>query len=108
MPGVAELQSLATLEAMASGAAVAAADDCAAAHGGRGGRQRLAVPAGRRRGRSPTGSAWRSMTPAGARRMGRHSRLLAERHDLGATLDTFEDLYERVLGRAGVAADRAA
>ena len=98
MPGVAELQSLATLEAMASGAAVVAADAMALPHLVEQGANGWLYPPG-----DVVALADRLARvladPAGARRMGRHSRLLAERHDLGATLDTFEEIYREAVDR---------
>ncbi len=107
MPGVAELQSLATLEAMAAGTPVVAADAMALPHLVRPGRNGWLYPPG-----DVTRLTARLATLLGdaglRRRMGAASREIVTEHALGATLSTFEGLYERVLGRAGVAADRAA
>lgn len=100
MPGVAELQSLATLEAMASGAAVVAADAMALPHLVEQGRNGWLYPPG-----DVAALADRLAVvladPVAARRMGAHSRTMAGRHDLGATLDAFEEIYREVLDRAG-------
>ena len=107
MPGVAELQSLATLEAMAAGTPVVAADAMALPHLVRPGRNGWLYPPGDVA--RLTARLAALLGDAGLRRrMGAASREIVTEHALGATLSTFEGLYERVLGRAGVAADRAA
>jgi glycosyltransferase involved in cell wall biosynthesis len=102
MPGVAELQSLATMEAMAAGRAVVAADAVALPH--------LVVP-GRNGWLFPPGDVdalaarLRAVfeSPAGLARMGAASREMIARHDVRSSLDTFEGLYLAALGasRAG-------
>ncbi|HEX3786410.1 MAG TPA: DMT family transporter [Pseudonocardiaceae bacterium] len=97
MPGVAELQSLVTLEAMAAGKPIVAADAVALPH--------LVVP-GRNGWLYPPGevgvlagrlAAVFEQTGALAR-MGAASRELVRRHDMHASLDTFESLYLRAIG----------
>ncbi|MFC5993347.1 glycosyltransferase [Pseudonocardia hispaniensis] len=97
MPGIAELQSLATLEAMSAGKPVVAADAMALPHLVRPGRNGWLYDPG------DVGSlAARLATlladAALRRRMGTASRQIASRHALGATLDRFEELYRGVLG----------
>lgn len=98
MPGIAELQSIVTLEAMAAGTPVIAADAMALPHLVRPGRNGWLftpgdVPELTTRLASLLGDADLR------RRMGAASRELVMQHELGATLDTFEGIYERLLGR---------
>jgi len=93
MPGTAELQSLATLEAMATGVPVLAVDASALPHlvhhGETGWLYRHGdVPelAGRLRALLND--------PAAARQMGRRARVVAGGHDLNATLAAFTGLYD--------------
>ncbi len=106
MPSVAELQSLATLEAMAAGTPVVAADAMALPHLVRPGRngwlyQPGAVP------ELTSRLAALLADPALRRRMGAVSREIVAEHAFDATLSTFEDVYQRLLGRELVV-DRAA
>jgi phosphatidylinositol alpha 1,6-mannosyltransferase len=106
MPGIAELQSIATLEAMAAGTPVLAADAMALPHLVHPGRNGwLFAP-----GDVPELTA-RLVTllrdPALRRRMGARSRRLAADHAIGATLDAFEAIYRR-LAAGGSALHRAA
>ncbi|SNR53946.1 Glycosyltransferase involved in cell wall bisynthesis [Haloechinothrix alba] len=96
MPGVAELQSIATLEAMSAGKPVVAADAVALPHLVREGVNGWLYRPGdvhgladrlRRVLRAPGGSA----------RLGAASRLLAGEHALATTLDQFEDVYSEVV-----------
>lgn len=108
MPGIAELQSLVTLEAMASGAPVVAADAMALPHLVRPGRNGwLFTP-----GSVPeltTRLAALLADPELRRRMGAASREIVEEHAIGATLDRFEAVYHEVIARkAGVTLHRAA
>lgn len=107
MPGVAELQSLATLEAMAAATPVIAADAMALPHLVRPGRNGwLYTP-----GDVPDLTARLATLLADAgmrRRMGAVSRELVAEHAIDATLSTFEGIYERVLGRDSQPVDRAA
>ena len=100
MPGIAELQSLATLEAMAAGTPVVAADAMALPHLVRPERNGFLYPPG-----DLTALAAALGTLLGdavlRRRMGAASREIAAGHSMDATLDAFEDLYARVLGRNG-------
>ncbi|WP_380164303.1 glycosyltransferase [Jannaschia sp. R86511] len=97
MPGVAELQSLATLEAMASGAAVVAADAMALPHLVEEGANGWLFPPG-----DVAALADRLLRVLadreGARRMGEHSRRLAAGHDIETTLDAFEAVYAEAEG----------
>jgi phosphatidylinositol alpha 1,6-mannosyltransferase len=97
MPGVAELQSLATLEAMASGKPIIVADA-------------MALP----RHVEPGINGWlyhpgqiqelsarllQVLLDAGLRRrLGHHSHEMARKHGLDATIDAFECIYEQVVG----------
>lgn len=102
MPGVAELQSLATLEAMASGAPVVAADAMALPHLVHDGRNGWLYPPGDVAALSDRLQRVLG-APARAREMGTESRRIAETHDARATLERFEELYRRatVLSRTG-------
>jgi glycosyltransferase involved in cell wall biosynthesis len=98
MPGTAELQSLATMEAMAAGLPVVAADAMALPH---------LVQAGVNGFRYPPGNvvilaaaiAEVFRNPATAVAMGRASREMIAAHDIHGTLDAFEDVYLGCLGR---------
>jgi glycosyltransferase involved in cell wall biosynthesis len=97
MPGVAELQSLATMEAMAAGRPVVAADAVALPH--------LVVP-GHNGWLFPPGDinalaerlAALFADPATLARMGAASHELIARHDVRGSLDMFETLYRVALG----------
>jgi glycosyltransferase involved in cell wall biosynthesis len=106
MPGVAELQSLATMEAMAAGRPVVAADAVALPHLVRPGRNGWLFPPG-----DVAALADRLIRlfdrPAELTRMGAASRALIAQHDLGASLDTYESLYRAILA-APVPADTSA
>ncbi|HVH23410.1 MAG TPA: glycosyltransferase [Pseudonocardia sp.] len=98
MPGVAELQSIATLEAMAAGTPVVAADAMALPHLVRPGRNGwLYRPGDVTELSARLGALLRD--PGLRRRMGAASRELVAAHDFENTLDTFESIYQRVLGR---------
>lgn len=103
MPGVAELQSLATLEAMAAGTPVVAADAMALPHLVQPGRNGWLYPPG-----DVGALTARLATLLGdaelRRRMGAASREVVARHGIGATLAAFEAVYRGLLDRAGVAA----
>ena len=115
-PGIAELQSLVTLEAIASGAPVIAADAVALPHLVRHGRNGYLYPP-----EHPhllTGHLTALLTAPGLReRMGIESRRLAESHDVEATLDSYLACYtgardDRLVGsssgRSRGGSDRAA
>jgi phosphatidylinositol alpha 1,6-mannosyltransferase len=101
MPSVAELQSLATLEAMAAGTPVLAADAMALPHLVRPGQngwlfQPGAVP-------ELTTRLAALLSDAGLRRrMGAASREIVAEHAIEATLSTFEGVYQRLVGRRQV------
>jgi glycosyltransferase involved in cell wall biosynthesis len=98
MPGIAELQSLVTLEAMASGAPVVAADAMALPHLVRPGRNGWLYPPG-----DITGLSMRLSVlladPLLRQRMGMSSLEIVAEHAFGATLDRFEGIYDRVTAR---------
>ncbi|MFE3458741.1 glycosyltransferase [Nocardiopsis aegyptia] len=101
--GVAELQSIATLEAMASGLPVVAADAMALPHLVEEGRNGYLFPPGH-----PGEIAARVsdvLADEGRRaRMGAHSRAMAERHRLEDSLERFEHIYlEAALGALSAA-----
>jgi phosphatidylinositol alpha 1,6-mannosyltransferase len=107
MPGIAELQSLVTLEAMAAGLPVVAADAMALPHLVRPGRNGWLytpgdVPELTTRLAALLGDA------ATRRRMGAASREIVAAHAIEATLDRFEGIYAQVLGRETVGVRRAA
>jgi glycosyltransferase involved in cell wall biosynthesis len=96
MPGIAELQSLATMEAMAAGKPVIAADAMALPH--------LVLP-GRNGWLYPPGDVpalaghllYLLTDPDSRARMGAASRQLIAEHTLDRTLDTFESLYHQAV-----------
>jgi glycosyltransferase involved in cell wall biosynthesis len=97
MPSIAELQSLATLEAMAAGTPVLAADAMALPHLVRPGRngwlfQPGAVPELTTRLAALLGDAGLR------RRMGAASLEIVAEHTIDATLSTFEGVYRRLAG----------
>ncbi|WP_369369599.1 glycosyltransferase [Promicromonospora sp. Populi] len=95
MPGVAELQSLVTLEAMSSGLPVVAADAMALPHLVRPGVNGwLYTPGDVRELANRLGDL---LADAGLRRrMGAASRELVAAHAVDGTLDAFEGIYEKV------------
>jgi len=106
MPGIAELQSLVTLEAMAAGLPVIAADAMALPHLVRPGRNGWLytpgdVPELTTRLAALLGDA------ATRRRMGATSREIVAAHAIDATLDRFEGIYDQVLGREELTARAA-
>jgi phosphatidylinositol alpha 1,6-mannosyltransferase len=105
MPGVAELQSLATLESMAAGTPVVAADAMALPHLVRPGRNGWLYAPGDVA-ELTTRLAALLGDPGLRRRMGAASRELVAEHAIAATLSAFEGIYERVLGRDRVGRDR--
>jgi glycosyltransferase involved in cell wall biosynthesis len=101
MPGVAELQSLVTLEAMSAGKPVVAANAMALPHLVESGHNGWLYEPG------DVGElALRLSTliadPTLRQRMGRHSREIVARHDFAATLDRFEEIYAAVTARRQV------
>lgn len=100
MPGVAELQSLVTLESMSAGKPVVAADAMALPH---------LVHPGRNGWLFTPGDVPEFATriqallddPDMRRRMGQASREIVRRHSLDATLDRFEELYRQVCATGG-------
>jgi glycosyltransferase involved in cell wall biosynthesis len=99
MPGVAELQSLATMEAMAAGKPVIAADAMALPHLVKPGRNGWLFPPGDVAALAQRLSALAQDETARAR-MGAASGEIIAGHTIAATLDTFETLYAGALGRA--------
>ncbi len=91
MPGIAELQSLVTLEAMAAGRPVVAADAVALPHLVHPGRNGLLYRPGDVAGLAAALTALLA-DPATRARMGAAGREAAAAHDLDATLDAFEDV----------------
>lgn len=97
MPGVAELQSLVTLEAMASGMPVIAADAMALPHLVHPGVNGYLYPSGDIPELAAHVEALLA-SPAERNRMGKASRQMVSRHDVTATLARFECLYAEVTG----------
>lgn len=97
IPGVAELQSLVTLEAMAAGKPVIAADAVALPHLVRPGHNGLLYRPGDVAELTGALSALLA-DPAGRARMGAASREMVAAHALDSTLDEFEELYDRAGG----------
>jgi glycosyltransferase involved in cell wall biosynthesis len=103
MPGIAELQSLATMEAMAAGKPVIAADAMALPHLVRPGSNGWLYPPGDVP--ALAGHLLHLLTdPDGRARMGVASRQLIAEHTLDRTLDTFESLYHQAVDQTGSAA----
>ncbi len=98
MPGIAELQSLVTLEAMASSTPVVAADAMALPHLVRPGRNGWLYQPGDVLELSTRLSALLT-DPALRHRMGAASLDIVAEHSIGATLDTFEGIYESLATR---------
>jgi glycosyltransferase involved in cell wall biosynthesis len=102
MPGIAELQSLATMEAMAAGKPVVAADAMALPHLCHPGRNGWLFPPG-----DVDALAHRLHAvvadPTAKARMGAASSDLITTHTIAATLDTFESLYATAAGIPAVA-----
>lgn len=94
-PGIAELQSLVTLEAIASGAPVVAADAVALPHLVHHARNGYLYPP--EQPEQLTAHLLNVLTsPALRHRMGAESRRIAQTHDLSATLDAYLDCYQEV------------
>ncbi|PRY39497.1 glycosyltransferase [Umezawaea tangerina] len=95
MPGTAELQSIATMEAMAAGLPVVAANAMALPHLVHHGTNGRLYPPGDP---AALAAALRELDadPVSRVAMGTASRRIVARHDLADTLDAFEDLYLRV------------
>lgn len=107
MPGVAELQSIVTLEAMAAGRPVVAADAMALPHLVEHGRNGWLYAPGdvqELAGYLATLLGDRAMR----RRMGRESEAIVSRHTLDATLERFEEIYDEVAHGRIVRLHRAA
>ncbi len=98
MPGVAELQSLATMEAMAAGKPVVAANAVALPHLVRPGDNGWLFEPGDIGGLAKALGAVLD-TPETVARMGAASRRLIAAHDLGASLDAFDTIYRDALGQ---------
>ncbi|WP_086842523.1 glycosyltransferase [Amycolatopsis kentuckyensis] len=98
MPGTAELQSLVTMEAMAAGKPVVAADAMALPHLVRPGRNGWLYPPGDVAELAARLTAVLADTPARTA-MGQASLDLIAAHDLDSTLDTFEGVYLDVAAR---------
>ena len=107
MPSIAELQSLATLEAMAAGTPVVAADAMALPHLVRPGRNGWLYQPGAVS-ELTTRLATLLGDPAMRKRMGAVSRELVAEHAIEATLARFEGIYRQVVGRDELAERRAA
>jgi glycosyltransferase involved in cell wall biosynthesis len=99
--GVAELQSIATLEAMSTGLPVVAADAMALPHLVEVGRNGFLFPPG-----DPEGLADRLLSVLGSERtrrsLGAASREIALRHDHHRSLERFESVYVRLQGATPV------
>lgn len=98
-PGIAELQSLVTLEAIASGAPVVAADAVALPHLVHHGRNGYLYPPAHPE--QLTAHLVNLLTsPALRHRMGAESRRIAQTHDFSATLDAYLECYQDVARKA--------
>lgn len=95
MPGTAELQSIATLEAMAAGLPVVAADAMALphlVHDGENGYLHRSGDAD-----DLSGRMYALLTDPRREDFGLRSRQIAQQHDITATLATFMELYSRIV-----------
>ncbi|KOX17610.1 glycosyl transferase family 1 [Saccharothrix sp. NRRL B-16348] len=101
MPGIAELQSLATMEAMAAGKPVVVADAMALPHLCKPGRNGWLFTPGDVRGLADRLHAV-TVDPTVTARMGAASSEMIAAHAIDATLETFESLYARALGLPSV------
>ena len=101
MPGTAELQSLATMEAMAAGLPVVAADAMALPHLARPGVNGFLYPPGNV---TLLAAALVALVdhPIARAVMGRASRKIIAEHDIRHTLDDFEGLYRTATGAAAL------
>ena len=101
MPSPVELQSIATLEAMASGLPIVAADAMALPELVENGENGFLFPPG-----DPQALAERIVAllsdPVRAARMGRASHTIAECHRINLTLAAFESVYQNLLEKAAV------
>ncbi|MFJ6677016.1 glycosyltransferase [Actinosynnema sp. NPDC091369] len=97
MPGIAELQSLATMEAMAAGKPVVVADAMALPHLCKPGRNGWLFTPGDVRGLADRLHAV-TVDPTVTARMGAASSDMIAAHAIDTTLETFESLYSRALG----------
>lgn len=100
MPGVAELQSLVTLEAMSTGKPVVAANAMALPHLVRSGYNGWLYTPGDI-GELAVRLSTLVADPQLRRRMGQHSRTMVSRHDFETTLDTFTEIYASVGAAVG-------
>ncbi|MFI9380559.1 glycosyltransferase [Kutzneria sp. NPDC052558] len=99
MPGIAELQSLATMEAMAAGKPVVAADAMALPHLARPGRNGWLYPPGN----VPTLAARLTQLfsdDAERERMGKESLEIIGTHGVSTTLATFEEVYAEAMSES--------
>jgi glycosyltransferase involved in cell wall biosynthesis len=101
MPGIAELQSLATMEAMAAGKPVVAANAVALPHLVRPGDNGWLFEPGDIAGLANALGAVLD-TPETVARLGAGSRRIIAAHDLGTSLDAFDTIYRNALGEAPV------
>ncbi|WP_420733630.1 glycosyltransferase [Brevibacterium luteolum] len=100
MPSTAELQSIATLEAMASGKPVVLADAVALPHLCRHGENGYLFEPRSVDALTDAFTRLLTMSDTDRQQMGQASRELVSRHDVRHTLDTFEAIYRQVLAEA--------
>lgn len=101
MPGTAELQSIATLEALASGKPVVLANAVALPHLCRDGENGYLIEPHSVEGYVQAFEKLCSASPDELARMGEASSQIAQLHDIATTINTFEGIYRRVAA-AGV------
>ncbi len=103
MPGTAELQSIATLEALASGKPVVLADAVALPHLCREGVNGYLIEPHSIAGYTEAFEKLCAAGPDNRAQMGRASAEVAQLHDIATTLNTFEGIYRRVIAERSAA-----
>ena len=98
MPSTAELQSIATLEALATGVPVVLADAVALPHLCEDGVNGRLIPPRDTDGYAQAFTEIATASAQARQRMSEAAQAIAARHDISATLDSFEEIYFGLLG----------